>query len=97
GWGQMRTAGEGGGWDRLVSSPLQRCRAFAGELAQRQGIELELENDLRELHFGDWEGRSAASRRDGHSEALGRFWADPYVFTPPGGQHPRLELGQRLA
>ncbi|MGN2261447.1 histidine phosphatase family protein, partial [Pseudomonas aeruginosa] len=30
--------------------------AFAEELAQRQGIELELENDLRELHFGAWEG-----------------------------------------
>ncbi len=61
GWAQMRTAVEGGRWDLLVSSPLQRCRAFAEELAQRQGIELELENDLRELHFGAWEGRSAAS------------------------------------
>lgn len=82
----MRTAVEGGRWDLLVSSPLQRCRAFAEELAQRQGIELELENDLRELHFGAWEGRSAASLMDGHSEALGRFWADPYAFTPPGGE-----------
>lgn len=79
GWAQMRTAVEGGRWDLLVSSPLQRCRAFAEELAQRQGIELELENDLRELHFGAWEGRSAAALMDGHSEALGRFWADPYA------------------
>ena len=37
GWAQMRTAVEGGRWDLLVSSPLQRCRAFAEELAQRQG------------------------------------------------------------
>lgn len=81
GWAQMRTAVEGGRWDLLVSSPLQRCRAFAEELAQRQGIELELENDLRELHFGAWEGRSAAALMDCHSEALGRFWADPYAFT----------------
>ncbi|KEA29109.1 alpha-ribazole phosphatase, partial [Pseudomonas aeruginosa C0324C] len=95
GWAQMRTAVEGGRWDLLVSSPLQRCRAFAEELAQRQGIELELENDLRELHFGAWEGRSAAALMDGHSEALGRFWADPYAFTPPGGE-PLSEFEARV-
>ena len=67
----------------------------AEELAQRQGIELELENDLRELHFGAWEGRSAASLMDGHSEALGRFWADPYAFTPPGGE-PLSEFEARV-
>ncbi|MGV8769605.1 histidine phosphatase family protein, partial [Pseudomonas aeruginosa] len=75
GWAQMRTAVEGGRWDLLVSSPLQRCRAFAEELAQRQGIELELENDLRELHFGAWEGRSAASTRASNSDS----------GSPPGG------------
>lgn len=85
----------------MCSKPWRRNRcstsacAFAEELAQRQGIELELENDLRELHFGAWEGRSAAALMDGHSEALGRFWADPYAFTPPGGE-PLSEFEARV-
>ncbi len=32
---------------------------------------------------------------DCHSEALGRFWADPYAFTPPGGE-PLSEFEARV-
>lgn len=87
GWEQMRSGiATRGPWDLLVSSPLQRCAAFADALASEQGIPLHLEADLRELHFGAWEGRSAAELMDTDSEALGHFWADPYAFTPPGGE-----------
>lgn len=86
---------EGGRWDLLTSSPSQRCRAFAKELARRQGIGLELENDLCELHLGAREGRSVAALIDGHSRALGRFRADPYAFTPLGGE-PLPEFEARV-
>lgn len=87
GWQQMRDAVcAAGPWDMLVSSPLQRCAAFAHELAAQRGLPLHLESDLSELHFGDWEGRSAAELMQCSAEALGLFWADPYGFTPPGGE-----------
>lgn len=87
GWEQMRTAVlEKGGWDRLVSSPLQRCARFADELGARLNVPVSLEKDLQELHFGAWEGQSAAALMDTDAEALGLFWADPYSFTPPGGE-----------
>lgn len=87
GWAQLRAATrQAGPWDRLVSSPLQRCATFAHELAGQLGVPLELEAGLRELHFGAWEGRSAAELMASDAEALGRFWADPYAFTPPGGE-----------
>lgn len=96
GWAQMRAAtGQAGPWDRLVSSPLQRCAAFAHELGGQLGVPLELEADLRELHFGAWEGRSAAELMEGDAAALGRFWADPYAFTPPGGE-PVAEFETRV-
>ena len=64
GWTQMRDAVQGKGpWDRIVSSPLQRCALFARELSAQLDIPVSFDKDLQELHFGAWEGLSAASRR----------------------------------
>lgn len=87
GWAQMRAAVmEQGPWDRLVSSPLQRCARFAEELGAQLKLPVTLEKDLQELHFGAWEGQSAAALMETDAEGLGLFWADPYRFTPPEGE-----------
>lgn len=87
GWRQMRAAvAQGGAWDRIVSSPLQRCARFAAELGERLNLSVHLDKDLQELHFGSWEGQSAAALMETDAEALGLFWADPYAFTPPQGE-----------
>ncbi|MGP6461013.1 alpha-ribazole phosphatase family protein [Pseudomonas parakoreensis] len=87
GWAQMRAAVIAGGpWDRLVSSPLQRCARFAAELGEQLGLPVHLDKNLQELHFGAWEGQSAAALMETDAEALGLFWADPYAFTPPQGE-----------
>ncbi|AIC21569.1 MULTISPECIES: alpha-ribazole phosphatase family protein [Pseudomonas] len=96
GWQQMRAAVAGQGpWDRLVSSPLQRCARFAEELGARLALPVSLDPDLQELHFGAWEGQSAAALMATDAEALGRFWADPYAFTPPQGE-PVLAFSERV-
>ncbi|MEI7053690.1 MULTISPECIES: alpha-ribazole phosphatase family protein [Pseudomonas] len=90
GWAQMRAAVVAGGpWDRLISSPLQRCERFAAELGEQLNLPVQLETDLQELHFGVWEGQSAAALMETDAEALGLFWADPYSFTPPQGEPVR--------
>ncbi|CAG8867343.1 Adenosylcobalamin/alpha-ribazole phosphatase [Pseudomonas fluorescens] len=87
GWSQMREAvAQGGAWEVLVSSPLQRCALFADELGARLGLAVQREPALQELHFGEWEGRSAKQLMDTHADELGRFWTDPYTYTPPGGE-----------
>ena len=87
GWAQMRAAVIAGGpWDRLISSPLQRCARFAAELGEQLNLQVQLDRDLQELHFGAWEGQSAAALMETDAEALGLFWADPYAFTPPQGE-----------
>ncbi|WP_160106430.1 alpha-ribazole phosphatase family protein [Pseudomonas izuensis] len=96
GWQQMRAAVmEQGPWDRLVSSPLQRCARFAEELAAHSGLPVEFDPDLRELHFGAWEGQSAVALMETDAEGLGLFWADPYSFTPPQGE-PVAEFSARV-
>jgi alpha-ribazole phosphatase len=87
GWAQMRAAVvEQGPWERLISSPLQRCARFAHELGAQLELPVHLDKDLQELHFGAWEGQSAAALMETDAEGLGLFWADPYAFTPPEGE-----------
>lgn len=96
GWAQLRAAVQADEhWDALVSSPLQRCARFAEELAAARNLPLQFESGLQELHFGDWEGHSAAQLMETDADDLGRFWADPYAFTPPGGE-PLLAFEARV-
>ncbi|SDU86040.1 alpha-ribazole phosphatase family protein [Pseudomonas mucidolens] len=96
GWEQMRSAVQARGpWDRLISSPLQRCARFADELGTRLNLPVSLEKQLQELHFGAWEGQSAARLMETDAAALGLFWADPYSFTPPDGE-PVEAFSQRV-
>lgn len=87
GWAQMRTAlGDARPWSHIVSSPLLRCRAFAEELAARHGLPLTLDERLREVGFGTWEGKSAAEIEQETPGALQRFKADPVVARPQGAE-----------
>ena len=96
GWTQMRDAVTGQGpWDRIVSSPLQRCALFARELSEQLDLPVSFDKDLQELHFGAWEGQSAAALMEFDEQALGLFWADPYAFTPPDAE-PVLEFSARV-
>jgi broad specificity phosphatase PhoE len=83
----MRAAVEGRGpWDAIVTSPLVRCRDFALGLAQHLELPCHSEARLREIHFGDWEGRSYAELMMRAPLALRRFYRDPARHPPPGGE-----------
>ncbi len=87
GWQQLRAAtGELGGWSRIVASPLQRCANFAQEVAETHSLPVELRDELREIHFGDWEGRAISDVMRDHGALLNQFWNDPTHVTPPGGE-----------
>lgn len=74
----------------LLSSPAQRCQAFAAELKADMPdyfpAPLQQHDWLWELDFGDWDGMKVASVYLQHSEAAEAFWRDPVANTPPGGE-----------
>lgn len=86
GWAQLRAAVAMREWDAIVSSPLQRCAAFARELADARALPLRLDPRLAEYHFGDWQGVPIETLADEQGDALGRFWADPVGHPPPGAE-----------
>lgn len=71
---------------RIVSSPLRRARAAAEAIAAAQGIDVRIDPRWRELDFGEWDGRTVAELTPDHEAALTRFWRDPDLHPPPGGE-----------
>ncbi|WP_369854623.1 histidine phosphatase family protein [Candidatus Thalassolituus haligoni] len=76
----------------VVSSPLQRCQAFATHWSQQQGLTLAIIAELREYDFGDWDGipfdvlfGTPEDNPDGWSE-LEAFSQFPAGNPPPGGE-----------
>lgn len=95
GWAQMHAVVADGKWDRIVTSPLARCCAFAAELAAERGIDVDIDARLREMGFGRWEGRSAEELMRDERDALLRFWADPVANAPPNGE-PLADVARRV-
>jgi alpha-ribazole phosphatase len=70
-------------FDRVYSSPAQRCLRLATALAQRDAVALVLAPELQELNFGDWERLPWAQIPREHSDP----WAeDTWNRAPPGGE-----------
>jgi broad specificity phosphatase PhoE len=91
GWQQMRTAlADHSGWQRIICSPLQRCRLFAEQFAQQNTLPILVDEELRELHFGSWEGRKIVDVQREHGASLRNFWDNPMHFTPPEGEAMEL-------
>lgn len=70
-------------WDMIVSSSLKRCACFAEQLAKTTELPLLLNDDLKEMYFGDWEGVSTQQIYETSPELLANFWQKPSQYCPP--------------
>lgn len=96
GWQQMwAAAGEFRGWQHIVTSPLQRCAAFADALGDKLGVAVTHDVRLKEAGFGTWEGRTAAEINADDPQRVLRFKLDPVKHAPPGAE-PLLEFHRRV-
>ena len=66
----------------VVSSPLRRARQTATAIAAVAGCEVEIDDRLVELDYGDWDGRALTEIGTAEWAA---WRADP-TFAPPGGE-----------
>ncbi|MFG1942738.1 bifunctional RNase H/acid phosphatase [Nonomuraea sp. NPDC048826] len=71
--------------DAVVTSPLTRARQTAETVAQRAGLDVETDEDLRETDFGTWEGHTFTEIQRRWPAELAAWLADPDV-PPPGGE-----------
>ena len=87
GWAQMWSAVEvPAPWERIISSPLVRCSAFSQALAEKLGIPFLEDGRLKEVGFGEWEGRSGSELKRDDPRILACFYRDPVRHRPKGAE-----------
>ncbi|MGW4813240.1 histidine phosphatase family protein [Kitasatospora cineracea] len=80
----------------VISSPLRRCRQTAQAAAERLGLDVEIEDGLREADFGHWEGLTLDEIRTRHPADL-RAWQSSATAAPTGATESLAEVAARTA
>jgi broad specificity phosphatase PhoE len=71
----------------LYSSPLGRAMSTAQAIADATGLEIVQLDDLREMNYGQWEGRAFLDIRTEDEELYRRWIADEDCPCPSGESH----------
>jgi alpha-ribazole phosphatase len=77
---------DGKGWTAIWSSPLVRTRQTADPTVRRAGIGLTIDDGLREIAYGEWEGRPEAEVERDDAARFHAWSAHPGWVAPPGGE-----------
>ncbi|MEV5434496.1 bifunctional RNase H/acid phosphatase [Streptomyces sp. NPDC052682] len=80
----------------IVSSPLARTRETAGIVAARLGLDVAVDEGLRETDFGAWEGLTFGEVRERYPDDLTAWLASPEV-APTGGGESFAATATRIA
>ncbi len=70
----------------LYCSPKLRALQTAEPIVRATGLEPVIEDGLREIAYGRWEGLREADVRVNEPAALAAWHDDPAVMSPPGGE-----------
>ncbi len=73
-------------WQAIYASPLQRALQTAAPIGEQTGLEVRVRDDLKEIAYGAWEGKTVA-QVDGefHDDHI-KWTADPAWNAPTGGE-----------
>lgn len=81
-------------WQAIYVSPLTRTRMTAQPLCDAVNMPMLLRDELMEIGYGKWEGRTTEEvDRDHHDDYI-RWQADP-AWNPPTGGEPAIEIARR--
>jgi len=87
GWQQMWRGVGNEQWKFILSSPLIRCAQFSQLLAVQQDIKYVLKNNLKEIGFGEWEGKNKTELKQTRLAEFNAFYQNPLLNTPPKAEN----------
>ena len=70
--------------DKIYASPLKRAMKTAEKIAAEKGLEIISEDNFREIHFGEWEGKTVPELTEKYGESYTNFIREPHKYGFPG-------------
>ncbi|WP_432664861.1 histidine phosphatase family protein [Wukongibacter baidiensis] len=74
---------------RIFTSDLDRCYLTASFIAQELNIDIEVNSNLREMSFGEWEGLTIEEIKELYNEEYRSWRSQPYKSSIPNGEDLR--------
>ena len=93
-WSQAEFGGAAPPIEEVWSSPLVRARDTAARIAAALGLPLKIDERLRELHAGIFQGHLWADLEERFPEAVARWRSGDVDYAIPGGES-RAQLAAR--
>ncbi len=72
--------------DAVYSSPLRRALSTAQVLAEAHSVDIQIMEDLGEMHLGSWEGMHVREVKAAFPELWRQWIKDPTGIRMPGGE-----------
>lgn len=72
--------------DRIFSSPLVRAHKTAALINEHHNIPLKLDDRLKEMSFGSWEGQVIKEIKEIYKKEANAFWKAPETYVPIDGE-----------
>ncbi len=83
-------------WAAIYASPRLRAQQTAEPTAKRAGMKIFVEEGLREIDYGSWEGRPEKEVEAGDPDAFHNWAAHPGMVSPPGGENANEIAGRAM-
>ena len=82
-------------WEAVYVSPMKRTIATAKPLCDAVGIEMQLHDGLREINYGDWEGKTVEAVKKDYEEDYINWLTEPAWNAPTNGGETSVEIASR--
>ncbi|NJM58179.1 MAG: histidine phosphatase family protein [Synechococcales cyanobacterium RU_4_20] len=81
-------------WAAIYCSPMQRTQATAAPIAQATGLVPQLREGLREINYGQWEGKQREEIQQTLTDDYHHWMTEPAWNSPTGGE-TAVEIANR--
>ncbi|MEL6581327.1 MAG: histidine phosphatase family protein [Cyanobacteria bacterium J06621_12] len=81
-------------WKAIFCSPMRRTIATAKPLCELASMEMQLRDGLKEIDFGEWEGKTPAEVNQDYHDQYVRWQSEPGWNAPPGGERA-IDIARR--
>jgi alpha-ribazole phosphatase/probable phosphoglycerate mutase len=84
-------------FSNIYSSPLTRAMETARIINGRRGLDIKVIEDLKEMHFGKWEGMKFGKINSKYHHDYQKWLDDPYNNSPTGGESFKQLSGRTVS